>query len=48
MEYANHLNEYDAAPTVEQVAEEVKNLKALAAANNTAEVYKVKLKRVRF
>ena len=40
MEYANHLNEYDAAPTVEQVAEEVKNLKAAAAANNTAEVYK--------
>lgn len=40
MEYANHLNEYDAAQTVEQVAEEVKNLKALAAANNNAEVYK--------
>ncbi len=40
MEYANHLNEYDAAPTVEQIAEEVKNLKALATANNTAEVYK--------
>ena len=40
MEYANHLNEYDAAPTVEQVAQEVENLKAAAAANNTAEVYK--------
>ena len=40
MEYANHLNEYDAAPTVEQVAQEVENLKALAAANNNAEVYK--------
>ncbi len=40
MEYANHLNEYDAAPTVEQVAQEVENLKAAAAANNNAEVYK--------
>ena len=40
MEYANHLNEYDAAPTVEQVAQEVENFKAAAAANNTAEVYK--------
>lgn len=40
MEYANHLNEYDAAPTVEQVAQEVENLRALAAANNNAEVYK--------
>ncbi len=40
MEYANHLNEYDAAPTVEQVAQEVENLKVAAAANNNAEVYK--------
>ena len=40
MEYANHLNEYDAAPTAEQVAQEVASLRTLAAENCNAEVYK--------
>ena len=40
MEYANHLNEYDAAPTAEQVAQEVASLRTLAADNCNAEVYK--------
>lgn len=40
MEYANHLNEYDAAPTAEQVAQEVASLRKLSTENCNAEVYK--------
>lgn len=40
MEYANHLNEYVAAPTAEEVAQEVAAICESARANNTADVYK--------
>lgn len=40
MEYANHLNEYAAAPTAEEVASEVASLRSKAEENNTCEVYK--------
>lgn len=39
MEYANHLKEYDAAPTAKQVAQEVASISTLAAENNNADVY---------
>lgn len=40
MEYANHLSEYDAAPTPEQVSNEVESLRNAAKANCNADVYK--------
>lgn len=40
MEYANHLNEYVAAPTAEEVAQEVAAIYESARANNTTDVYK--------
>ena len=40
MEYANHLNEYGAAPTAEEVAQEVASICDLAGANYNPEVYK--------
>lgn len=40
MEYANHLNEYVAAPTAEEVAQEVAAICESARANNTTDVYK--------
>ena len=40
MEYANHLSEYGAAPSQEQVANEVALLRETAKANHNAEVYK--------
>lgn len=40
MEYANHLNEYAAAPTAEEVTQEVATICESAKANNTADVYK--------
>ena len=40
MEYANHLNEYIPAPTVEDVASTVATIRDAAAANQNAEVYK--------
>lgn len=40
MEYANHLNEYVAAPTAEKVAQEVAAICESARANNTTDVYK--------
>ena len=40
MEYTNHLSEYNAAPTQEQVASEVAALRAAATANYNPEVYK--------
>lgn len=40
MEYANHLNEYVAAPTAEEVAQEVAAICESASANNTTDVYK--------
>ncbi len=40
MEYANHLNEYGAAPTAEEVAQEVASICDLAGANYNSEVYK--------
>ena len=40
MEYANHLNEYIPAPTVEEVASTVATIRDAAAANQNAEVYK--------
>jgi deoxyribose-phosphate aldolase len=40
MEYANHLSEYNAAPTAEQVASEVAALRSAAKANCNADVYK--------
>lgn len=40
MEYANHLSEYDAAPTQEQIANEVASLRITAKANCNTEVYK--------
>lgn len=40
MEYANHLNEYGAAPTAEKVAQEVASICDLAGANYNPEVYK--------
>ncbi len=40
MEYANHLNEYVAAPSVEEVAREVAALREAAAENHTADVYR--------
>lgn len=39
MEYANHLNEYAAAPSAEEVAREVAALREAAAANNNADVF---------
>lgn len=40
MEYANHLNEYAAAPSAEEVAREVAALREAAAANNNADVFR--------
>lgn len=40
MEYANHLNEYVAAPSVEEVAREVAALREAAAENHNADVYR--------
>ncbi len=40
MDYAKQLNEYAAAPTVEQVDQEVARIKAAAAKNQCVEVYK--------
>ncbi|MBQ8544287.1 MAG: deoxyribose-phosphate aldolase [Alistipes sp.] len=40
MEYANHLNEYVAAPTAEEVTQEVAAICESARANNTTDVYK--------
>lgn len=40
MEYANHLSEYDAAPTQAQVASEVESLCKAATANYNTDVYK--------
>ena len=40
MEYANHLNEYGAAPTAEEVAQEVASICDLAGANYNPKVYK--------
>ncbi len=40
MEYANHLNEYAAAPSAEDVAREVAALREAAAANNNADVFR--------
>ena len=40
MEYANHLNEYNPAPTAEDVAATVATIRDAAAANQNAEVYK--------
>ena len=40
MEYANHLSEYDAAPTQAQVASEVESLRVAATANYNTDVYK--------
>lgn len=40
MEYANHLNEYAAAPSVEEVAREVAALREAAAENHNADVYR--------
>lgn len=40
MEYANHLSEYDAAPTLEQVKNEVEALRIAAQTNYNADVYK--------
>lgn len=40
MEYANHLSEYGAAPSQEQVANEVALLRETAKVNHNAEVYK--------
>jgi hypothetical protein len=40
MEYANHLSEYDAAPTLAQVISEVESLRIAAQTNYNADVYK--------
>ena len=40
MEYANHLNEYVAAPSVEEVAREAAALREAAAENHNADVYR--------
>ncbi len=40
MEYANHLNEYVAAPSVKEVAREVAALREAAAENHNADVYR--------
>ena len=40
MEYANHLNEYVTAPSVEEVAREVAALREAAAENHNADVYR--------
>ena len=40
MEYANQLNEYDAAPSVEEVAREAAALREAAAENHNADVYR--------
>ena len=40
MEYANHLNEYNPAPTAEDVAATVATIRDAAAANQNADVYK--------
>ena len=40
MEYANHLNEYAPAPSAEEVAREVAELREASAANHNAEVYR--------
>ena len=40
MEYANHLSEYDAATTLEQVRNEVETLRIAAQTNYNADVYK--------
>jgi len=40
MEYANHLNEYAAAPSVGEVAREAAALREAAAANRNADVYR--------
>ncbi len=40
MEYANHLNEYVAAPSVEEVTREVAALREAAAENHNADVYR--------
>lgn len=40
MEYANHLNEYVAAPSVEEMAREVAALREAAAENHNADVYR--------
>ena len=40
MEYANHLSEYDAAPALAQVKDEVESLRIAAQTNYNADVYK--------